>query len=67
MIKNYIKIAVRNLWNKRLYSGINMLGISMAVAFSMLVNLYIQQENSFDTFHRNGNRLYRLEATSLFN
>ena len=66
MIKNYITIALRNLWNKRLYSGINMLGISIAVAFSMLVYMYMQQENSFDTFHRNGNRLYRLEATSLF-
>ena len=42
------------------------MGISIAVAFSMLVYMYMQQENSFDTFHRNGGRLYRLEATSLF-
>ena len=66
MIRNYITIALRNLWNKRLYSGINMLGLSIAAAFCMLVYMYMQQENSFDTFHKNGDRLYRLEATSLF-
>ncbi|MFM9909899.1 MAG: ABC transporter permease [Chitinophagaceae bacterium] len=66
MIRNYVTIALRNLWNKRLYSGINMLGLSIAAAFCMLVYMYMQQENSYDTFHKNGDRLYRLEATSLF-
>ena len=66
MLNSYFKIAVRNLWNKKLYSGINLLGLSIAVAFSMLVYMYMQQERSFDTFHKNSKRLFRLEASSLF-
>lgn len=66
MIRNYLTIALRNLWNKRVYSGINVLGLSIAAAFCMLVYMYMQQENSYDRFHGNSDRLYRLEATSLF-
>lgn len=67
MFKNYISIALRNLWNRKIYSGINLLGLSVAAAFCMLVFMYAQQEKSFDTFHKNAGRLYRLEATNLFN
>ena len=66
MLKNYFKIAFRNLWNKKVYSGINLLGLSIAAAFCMLVYMYVQQESSFDTFHANSKRIFRLEATSLF-
>lgn len=66
MIKNYFTIALRNLWNKKIYSGINLLGLSVTAAFCLLVYMYVQQERSYDTFHRNADRLYRLEATSLF-
>jgi putative ABC transport system permease protein len=67
MLKNYFKIAVRNLWKKKVYSGINLLGLSIAAAFCMLVYMYVKQERSFDTFHKNSAQLYRLEATNLFN
>jgi len=66
MFKNYFKIAIRNLWNKRVYTGINMLGLSVACAFCLLVYLYARQERSFDEFHKNASRLYRLELNSLF-
>ena len=66
MFVNYFKIAIRNLLNKKVYSGINLLGLSIAAAFCMLVFMYMQQERSFDRFHRNSDRLYRLEATNLF-
>src|SRR4030095_6771352 len=56
----------RNLLNKKVYSGINLLGLSIAAAFCMLVFMYMQQERSFDRFHKNSNRLYRLEASNLF-
>ncbi|MFN8291377.1 MAG: ABC transporter permease [Chitinophagaceae bacterium] len=66
MLKNYFTIALRNLWNRKIYSGINLLGLSVTAAFCLLVFMYMQQEGSFDKFHRNAGRLYRLEATSLF-
>ena len=65
MFINYFKIAIRNLLNKKVYSGINLLGLSIAAAFCMLVFMYMQHERSFDRFHKNSNRLYRLEASSL--
>jgi putative ABC transport system permease protein len=64
MIKNYFIIAIRNLWNRKIYSGITLLGFSIACAFCMLIYLYMQQERSFDAFHRNAQRLYRLELNS---
>ena len=48
MFINYIKIGIRNLLNKKVYSGINLLGLSIAAAFCMLVFMYMQQERSFD-------------------
>ena len=66
MFINYFKIAIRNLLNKKVYSGINLLGLSIAAAFCMLVFMYMQQERSFDRFHKNSDRLYRLEATNMF-
>ena len=65
MFINYFKIAIRNLLNKKIYSGINLLGLSIAAAFCMLVYMFMQQERSFDRFHKNSDRLYRLEATNL--
>ena len=68
MFLNYFKIAIRNLLNKKIYSAINLLGLSIGTAFCLLVYLYIQYERSFDTFHEKGERLYRLEAvTKKFN
>ncbi|HEX6846708.1 MAG TPA: ABC transporter permease [Chitinophagaceae bacterium] len=52
--------------NKKVYSGINLLGLSIAAAFCMLVFMYMQQERSFDRFHKNADRLHRLEATNMF-
>ena len=66
MFINYFRIAIRNLLNKKVYSGINLLGLSIAAAFCMLVFMYMQQERSFDRFHKNSDRLYRLEATNMF-
>ncbi|HEX2629747.1 MAG TPA: ABC transporter permease, partial [Chitinophagaceae bacterium] len=65
MIKQYIKLAIRNLLRKRLYSFINLTGLTIASAFAILITLFIIHENSYDRFHKNEN-LYRLELTNLF-
>jgi ABC-type antimicrobial peptide transport system permease subunit len=60
MIKNYFKIAWRSLINNKLYSAINIggLGIGMAVSFMLL--LYVYNEFTFDAFHQNKDRIYKV-------
>ncbi len=60
MLKNYFKIALRNLFKNKLYSLINIVGLSLGIAFSVLVILFIQDEMNFDRFHENGEDIYRL-------
>jgi putative ABC transport system permease protein len=63
MIKQYIKLAVRNLLRKKLYSLINFTGLTIASAFTILIALFIVHENSYDRFHANEKNLYRLELS----
>lgn len=60
MIKNYLKIAFRNLRKQKLYSLINILGLSVGLAFCVLVLLFINDELTYDQFHGNKDRIYRL-------
>ena len=60
MIKNYIKIAWRSLVHNKVYSGINIMGLSIGLAAAMLIVLYSKDEVSYDRFHTNGNNIYRV-------
>lgn len=64
MIGNYIKVASRNILKRKLYSFINAFGLSVGIAFCVLIFLFIQDEKSFDQFHANKNLIYRLEEKS---
>jgi len=64
MIRNYIKVASRNILKRKMYSFINAFGLSIGIAFSILIYLYIKDEQSFDKFHTNKDRIYRLESKS---
>lgn len=64
MIGNYFKVAIRNIAKRKLYSFINAVGLSIGIAFCVLIYLYIQDELSFDQFHANKNLIYRLEGKS---
>jgi putative ABC transport system permease protein len=66
MIKNFIKIAWRNLYKNKVYSLINILGLSLSVAFCLLLFFYIRREQSFDSFHQKKDRLYRLEMSNFW-
>ncbi len=61
---NYFKVAVRNVAKRKLYSFINAIGLSIGIAFSVLIYLYIQDEKSFDQFHANKENIYRLNGSS---
>ncbi len=60
MIKNYLKIAWRNLWRNKFFSTINILGLALGMACSILILLWVQNELSIDSFHANGPRLFQV-------
>ena len=61
MIKNYIKTAWRNLIKNKFYSIINIAGLTLGLAIGILILLWVQDELSFDTFHKNAENIYRLD------
>ncbi|HVX25887.1 MAG TPA: ABC transporter permease [Parafilimonas sp.] len=60
MLKNYFKTAFRNLARNKIYSFINIAGLSLGLACAMLIMLYVKDEVSFDHFHKNVNNIYRI-------
>jgi putative ABC transport system permease protein len=66
MIKNYILIAVRNLVRQPIFSFINIFGLALGIACSMVIILFVYGELSYDTHYADSTRIYRV-ATSFFN
>ncbi len=60
MLKNYIKVAFRNLLRNRTYSAINIFGLAIGVACCLLLSLYVMDEVSYDKHHRQAENLYRI-------
>lgn len=60
MLKNYIKVAWRNLVNSRIYSIINITGLATGMAAALIIGLWVWDEVSFNTYHRNYDRLARV-------
>ena len=60
MIKNYLKVAWRNLVKNRTHTFINMAGLSVGLACSLLILLWVQNEVDMDGFHKNGKYLYQV-------
>jgi len=66
MIKNYFKIACRNLSKNKGYTAINILGLASGLAVCLLISLYIVDELSFDRYNANASRIYRVDADVKF-
>ncbi len=66
MLRNYFITAFRNLWRNKVYSFINIAGLSIGLACAMLIMLYVKDEVSFDKFHNNVNHIYRIVTESYF-
>jgi putative ABC transport system permease protein len=60
MIRNYLIIALRNLSRNKIYSFINIAGLSIGLACAMLIILYVKDEVSYDRFHSNVGNIYRI-------
>jgi putative ABC transport system permease protein len=60
MIKNYFKIAFRNLWRHKVFSFINIMGLTVGMTACFLIFLYVKFEMSYDSFHTKADRIYRV-------
>lgn len=60
MIKNYFKIAWRNLWKSKAFSFINIMGLALGLSCSLLIMLWVIDEYKVDAFHKNGKQLYSI-------
>jgi putative ABC transport system permease protein len=60
MIRNYIVVALRNLWRHRGYSLINIFGLAIGLATSIFILLYVINELTYDRFHEKSDRIYRV-------
>ncbi|HYG19441.1 MAG TPA: ABC transporter permease, partial [Ohtaekwangia sp.] len=60
MVKNYLLIAVRNLFRNKLFSTVNILGLAFGMCSALLIFLWVNDELSVDRFHANVDQLYRV-------
>ena len=60
MIRSYFVVAWRNLLRNKIFSAINIIGLAVGMAVVFIIYLYIQSERSYDLFHKNASRLYRV-------
>src|ERR1700733_9703619 len=60
MIKSYFKTAWRNLWKNKVFSLINILGLSLGMAACLLILQYVNFELSYDHFNKNAKNIYRV-------
>lgn len=63
MISNYIKVAIRNLFRQKGFSFINIFGLALGISCTALIGLWVNDELSYDRFHTNYERIYRITAT----
>jgi putative ABC transport system permease protein len=62
MIKSYLKTAWRNFKNNKLYSAINVAGLAIGLAIGILILLWVHDELSYDSFHRNAANIYKINS-----
>jgi len=67
MLKNYLKVALRNLWKSRGFSAINIIGLATGLGVCLLIVLYVVDEHSYDRYNEKADRIYRLDADLFFN
>jgi len=66
MWKNYLLLFVRNLRRQKLFSTINLLGLTVSISSALLIYLYVRNEFSYDRFHPHADRIYRVNQTFIW-
>jgi len=65
MFRNYLKITVRNIKKHFGYSFLNIAGLAIGMTCSMLILLFVLHERSYDRYHQNANRIYRVAVRAM--
>ena len=66
MLNNILTTTVRNFWKQKGYTFINVLGLALGLAGSLLILLWVQDERQVDQFHKNSEQLYRVQRNAYF-
>ncbi|MCB0706354.1 MAG: ABC transporter permease [Saprospiraceae bacterium] len=66
MLQNFFKIAWRNLWKNRFFTFLNLFGLSLGIAVSLALILYVGRERSFDKYHQHASDIYRVGVNAEF-
>ena len=64
MFKNYLKIAIRSILRHKAYSIINISGLAIGMASSILILLWVQNELSYDRWHKHSKQIYRITSAA---
>ena len=67
MLKNYFKLAWRNLFRNKAFSFSNILGLAIGITCAMLILLWVQNELTYDKFHKKYDNIYQVIANRNFN
>ncbi len=67
MFKNFLKVALRNLWKNKAFSAINIAGLSVGLAVCLLIVLYVKDELSYDKYNAHSENIYRIDGDIFFN
>jgi putative ABC transport system permease protein len=66
MLANYLKVGIRNILKYKVYSSINIVGLAIGLAATLVIALYISDELSYDRFLKNADRIYRIGSSGRF-
>ena len=67
MLRNYLKVALRNLWKSKGFTAINIIGLASGLGVCLLIVLYVTDELSYDRYNDKADRIYRITADIYFN
>src|ERR1700688_3883954 len=66
MFKNYFITAFRNFWRNKIFSLINIVGLSIGISAALVIYLIVHYDFSFDKNHSDGDRIYRIVSATSF-
>ncbi|WP_142783831.1 ABC transporter permease [Changchengzhania lutea] len=66
MIRNYFKIAWRNLLKNKGFTAINIIGLSLGIGCFIMISMFVIDELSYDRYHENADRIYRIDSDIIF-
>jgi len=66
MFRNYLKIAFRSFWKHKVFTLINIIGLSIGISASLVIYLIVHYDFTFDKFHKDGNRIFRVVSNFKF-